>query len=305
MDQVILKNMNQQDIVLVSLSGGLGNQMFQFASSYAIAKKNNALLVLDIAQFDSSDRDHAKYVLSKFGIKNDAVKITSGLSWRLVRKLGVIFKIPYIFSLRLNGFFKIVVEDSMLFQDNITAFSNCNIFITNSQLQSPKYFHHIKDEINSIFRFSNELKTRKLKRKSKVLSIHIRRGDYENPDCSMCLLDKSYYINSYKYIISHFESVNWVYIFTDDVEWVKKNMQDLFDICENIFIIEEVFVNISAFESMSIMANCNLSIISNSTFSWWGAYLGKEKEVVIAPSKWFIDNRTHNIIPENWITLPG
>ena len=96
----------------------------------------------------------------------------------------------------------------------------------------------------------------------------------------------------------------FIYLFTDDVSWVKRNMSNLFKTCCQILIIEEEFQNISAVESMLIMSNCDLSIISNSTFSWWGAYIGKEKEVVIAPSKWFSDNRSHDIIPRNWITLP-
>jgi hypothetical protein len=295
----------KKSMVIVSLSGGLGNQMFQFSSAYALAKRNNALLTIDISQFDKSDRSHAVYMLDNFSLKNNTVKFATNISWKIALKLGLIFKVPYIISFKLKKIFKVIIEDSISYSEDIDTLSSGNVFITNSQLQSYKYFHSMKNDIVNLFKINDKLEKYRLKEKTRVLSMHIRRGDYLHSDCAMSLLSEEYFINAYKYVVSNFEAIDCIYLFTDDIVWVKKNMSNLFKICCQILIIEEEFKNISAVESLSIMSNCELSIISNSSFSWWGAYLGKEKEVVIAPSKWFVDNRIHDIIPENWITLPG
>jgi len=294
----------KKSMLIVSLSGGLGNQMFQFSSAYALAKRNNALLTIDISQFDKSDRSHAVYMLDNFSLKNNTVKISTNTSWKIALKLGLIFKVPYIISFKLKKIFKVAIEESISYSEDIDTLLSGNLFITNSQLQSYKYFHSMQNDIVSLFKINDKLEKYRLKEKTRVLSMHIRRGDYLHSDCAMSLLSEEYYINAYKYVVSNFEAIDCIYLFTDDVVWVKKNMSNLFKICCQILIIEEEFKNISAVESLSIMSNCELSIISNSSFSWWGAYLGKEKEVVIAPSTWFVDNRIHNIIPENWITLP-
>ena len=302
-------------MVIVSLSGGLGNQMFQFSSAYALAKRNNALLTIDISQFDKSDRSHVVCMLDNFSLKNNTVKISTNTSWKIALKLGLIFKVPYIISFKFKKVFKVIIEESVSYSEDIDTLLSGNLFITNSQLQSYKYFHSMKNDIVNLFKVNNDivnlfkvndkLKKYRLKEKTRVLSMHIRKGDYKLSDSPMFSLSEDYYINAYKYVVSNFEAIDCIYLFTDDVVWVKKNMLNLFKICCQILIIEEEFKDISAVESLYIMSNCELSIISNSSFSWWGAYLGKEKEVVVAPSTWFGDNRIHNIIPENWISLPG
>ncbi|EHC0071351.1 alpha-1,2-fucosyltransferase [Escherichia coli] len=52
------------------------------------------------------------------------------------------------------------------------------------------------------------------------------------------------------------------------------------------------------------MSKCKNNIISNSSFSWWAAWLNENKnKTVIAPSKWFKKDIKHDIIPESWVKL--
>jgi hypothetical protein len=60
--------------------------------------------------------------------------------------------------------------------------------------------------------------------------------------------------------------------------------------------------------SMCMMAGCDHNIIANSSFSWWGSYLGdQEKRTVVAPSVWFGSGNTHldtkDIYREKWIII--
>jgi hypothetical protein len=86
------------------------------------------------------------------------------------------------------------------------------------------------------------------------------------------------------------------FIFSDEIDWVKKNLNLP---KESIFVTH----NKSGIEDMRIMIECKYNIIANSSFSWWGAWLGKNKDKkVIAPKMWFLDNKidTSDIIPRRW-----
>ena len=87
-------------------------------------------------------------------------------------------------------------------------------------------------------------------------------------------------------------------IFSDDITWCKKNfIGDSF-----IFIENEV-----DFIDMYLMSMCINNIIANSTFSWWGAWLNKNKnKKIISPINWFGPAKPLNIrdvIPHNWVKI--
>ena len=125
----------------------------------------------------------------------------------------------------------------------------------------------------------------------KSVSIHIRRGDYigrsNHPTQS---------IDYYNKAMENFPNSNFI-IFSDDIEWCKENFKgDKFT-----FIHEDDYIE------LYLMSMCQHNIIANSTFSWWGAWLNKNKnQIVIAPSNWFGTNKrlkTENIYCKDWIII--
>jgi hypothetical protein len=128
------------------------------------------------------------------------------------------------------------------------------------------------------------------------VSIHVRRGDYIEPMIiSMYgnICTKEYYLKAIE-IIQQRMSFCKFFIFSDDILWVKENLQ----IQNGIYI--DYNKGKDSFIDMYLMTQCKGNIIANSTFSYWGAYLNINNSFVIYPIKWF-HTHTPDIFPKNWI----
>ena len=138
-------------------------------------------------------------------------------------------------------------------------------------------------------------------KKNNSISVHVRRGDYVklNHSCSV-----SYYNNAIKFMESKNENQNFI-VFSDDIEWCKKNLI----IKNKCTFIDERF-KLKDYHELILMKFCKHNIISNSTFSWWGAFLNYNKDgnqKVIYPEKWFGNKlkhlNTNDLFPERWINI--
>jgi hypothetical protein len=92
------------------------------------------------------------------------------------------------------------------------------------------------------------------------------------------------------------------FLFSDDPQWVKTQLQPLI---ENSILVSNN-VNENSWKDLMLMSNCNHHIIANSSFSWWGAWLGANpNKIVIAPKKWFFDDKinTADLYPRDWILI--
>lgn len=130
--------------------------------------------------------------------------------------------------------------------------------------------------------------------------LHVRRGDYYSPRYikklgGTCPLD--YYEKAINHVLNKNKNVVF-FVFSDDIEWVKQNLH----------IPSPVYVDwnkgVDSYIDMYLMSNCKYAIIANSTFSYWGAKLGRKKEIVIYPTKWVNEPYTApTIFPNDWITF--
>jgi hypothetical protein len=150
--------------------------------------------------------------------------------------------------------------------------------------QSDRYFDQIKSELVGVLKFKN--KHKKPLSEDNLVSIHIRRGDYVgNTVHPVVSLE---YINEAK---KHFPNQKFL-VFSDDIKWCKQNkLGDLYS--------EEN----THYQDLYQMTLCTGSIIANSSFSWWGAYL-TSKHKVVAPKNWFSNHlNTKDIYCKDWIIL--
>lgn len=118
------------------------------------------------------------------------------------------------------------------------------------------------------------------------ISVHMRRGDYLKLGSKYGELGKEYYLPAIKKI-TDFLNRSELLIFSDDIAYAKK----FFSAVEfKNFNIAYAPATLKPFENITLMSYCTGHIISNSTFSWWGAVLAENSKMVIAPSRWSKDN---------------
>lgn len=265
-------------MIYCKLKGGLANMLFQIAGAMGIAKKMgvgtsfpNLMEHLNYLNNDNHYNERLKHAfdyLFLFGKLNQTQIQTP------VRNIHYPFQ--YVdYNLPIGNYF-------------IEGF-----------FQSEKYFVHAKEEIFELFKEPDALQTIIQDKypyfSGRTTSIHVRRGDYlKNPNYHPTQ-PMSYYTEAINILDN---DTDYFLVFSDDIEWCKNNI-----IGEKIVYISEEVDYIDLF----LMARCNNNIISNSSFSWWGAWLNKnENKKVIGPSLWFgpiVGENTNDILPETWIKL--
>lgn len=294
-------------MIIVKLSGGLGNQLFQYSFGRYLSLKHNTELKLDLKlNSKASDFTTRSLGLSKYNcdftlvesneIKRHKFFETGNLS-RIERKINQVF--PF-FNKRY------VVEKPFDILNKNLLINDCYY---DGYWQSEYYFKSIRNIIINDLQFNFNLnESNKLLvvgiSNSMSVSLHIRRSDYLSVSSnakifSICTL--KYYQDAMNYFNLKFEKPIF-YIFSDDIAWVEENF-----VGEN-FVIVDVNQDDPHLD-MYLMSQCKHNIIANSSFSWWGAWLNSNKsKMVVAPKKWYADNDVNNkavysLIPKNWLLI--
>jgi len=295
-------------MIITKLQGGLGNQMFQYAIGKTLSEKNKTELKLDLSFYNKQPKNTTlrEYSLGCFNVKKNIatdkeIKKLKKYEWKNSRRH---FLYNLIFADRL-----IYIEEKWFdFEENYLKIKN-NAYL-DGYWQSEKYFSaqggkNIEKIIQKKFTLKKDLNNIAKGTSEKIInsnsvSIHIRRGDYaNNPDTKSYhgLCPIGYYEKAIKKITNKIKNPTF-YIFSDDIEWVKKNLKTNFPM---------IFVEGNKdYEDLILMSYCKHNIIANSSFSWWGAWLNKNpNKIVIAPKKWFVNEtkNTNNLIPKPWIQL--
>jgi hypothetical protein len=164
--------------------------------------------------------------------------------------------------------------------------------------QSDRYFSHCREEVLKAFGY-------KWEHIPHTCSIHLRRGDYLlYPDKHPVITD-NYLDQAIKYMCQ-VVGVNTFYVFSDDIPYTKELIESrVYYGCSF-----EYSTGRSETEDLEFMSSCSHNIISNSTFSWWAAWLNQNpNKVVVSPSKdnWFGPGNAHldtsDLIPDSWIQI--
>jgi len=241
--------------------GRFGNQMFQYASLYGIAR--TAKYRYGIPFNNRSENEYQHFCLNEAFDKLSAENSDGHhIQYRISEpKFGYnpgLFGIPD--HTDLIGYF-----------------------------QTEKYFVDYRDDILKEFSFKNEIKEKAIDirslTKDPVISLHIRLGDYSNLTEQHPICTEEYY----KEAIDNLPKDLLFFVFSDDVDEAK----NIF----NKFNIKTVYPETNyKYIDMCIMSLCDYHIIANSSFSWWGSWLSNSKKT-IAPSRWF---GSAPEMPKNW-----
>jgi hypothetical protein len=297
-------------MIIVSVFGGLGNQMFQYACGKAIASKLGVELKLDTTfvtdRTPRKDFTYRDYELAVFDVEDELATAAE------VRKF-----IPNLWNsselLRQLYKFKRLLVSRTLYTEKLKFRYNNEIDLVadNSYLygyfQTEKYFENLRFELLQRFTLKNPLDENntlivKQMQLQNSVSIHVRRGDYTNSPFSLLGVE-DYYRKAIDYILSNVDAPVF-YIFTNDQEWVEENFKAL-EINKTIVTINS---GDQSYKDMILMSNCKHNICANSSFSWWGAWLNtNERKIVITPRNWFKSTEyvesTYDLIPAKWLSL--
>lgn len=294
-------------MIITFLTGGLGNQMFQFAAGKALALKLKQELKLDISNYSHFQPNEtirefelAKVFQGTFEIAEpkDLKKV---LGWKTIFHQHPFLRKIFRKVAQNNNW---VVEPGFGYWPDF--FSRDSACLIEGYWQTKKYFESYADEIRESFRFKlDDFKNPELINKienSNSISIHIRRGDFATHKATnnfhgICGSD--YYLKAIEEISQKKENANF-FVFSDDIEAAKELLKN----CKNTYFVDENSSANSHFDMM-LMSRCKHHIIANSTFSWWGAWLNTNPDkTIIAPAQWFANGLSDSdLIPSEWLRI--
>jgi Glycosyl transferase family 11 len=155
--------------------------------------------------------------------------------------------------------------------------------------QTEKYFENIADKVRETFTFKGAPI-----RYVDTIAVHVRRRDYVGLEHFHGMPDLNYYREAVAYIRRRAGMLCPVIVFSDDPKWCFENFPSDFQIA----------VGSNKYEDLRCMSLCDYQVIANSSFSWWGAWLGPQK-LVVAPKQWFSDPNVDysDIVPNRWMRL--
>jgi hypothetical protein len=243
-------------MVTVQLLGGIGNLLFEISTAYALAKAHNTDVILSTYGWTAiTGKPPSEYKDTIF----------SGFEWTDKKLNWTTYTEPTLprnfkGDIKLRGYW-----------------------------QNPAYFNKYKEELKKLYNIKEYMNLENVSNNifcvfGDTASLHVRRGDYvtlahKHPPVTMEYISKA--------LMTLDESVNIsrLWVFSDDLEWCRRNIID--DRVHYVDTGDDV-------TNLGLMSMADHHIISNSTYSWWGAYLSDWERggITIAPDRWYGDGRT-------------
>ena len=272
-----------RDAVAVRLEGGLGNQMFQYAAGWTVASRLRCRLVLDTSGL------HAKGLRTfrPFGL--DAFRIEAEVDTLGRRALRACTPVREPGFRHAEGLLESAGPGSRL----------------QGYWQSERYFVTERAALRRHFTLRQPPDERTLRLAERIraapdaASVHFRRGDYVNDlqtaryhgSCSL-----SYYRDCLQDLRRSHPGLT-LFLFSDEPDWVRENVP--FDAPGEIVAGDAG----APARDLWLMSLCRHHVLANSSFSWWGAWLGERAGRTLAPARWFteaagLDDR--DLVPASW-----
>ncbi len=267
--------MNPSDAVAVVLSGGLGNQLFQYAAGRATSLRLDCPLVLDLSALEMSIEGQANrsYMLDAFGIKASIADASMRTGWVGYHQPGYCYDPAFANvgrGTRLNGYFQ-------------------------SEVFFAPYRERLREELRLVVPVSpsfTDLSTR-IQDAAYPVSIHLRRGDFSaNPNTLAFhgICGPAYYTKAMQ-IIEGISKADPTYVVLSDD---RTQAQALFGDLPSVVFSETP--PDKPWEDMLLKAQCRDHILANSSLGWWASWLNRsEKKTIVAPRRWVSAEAMRNL----------
>lgn len=294
-------------MIISSISGGLGNQMFQYAAGYALARSKGVRLKLDISAYDRCQMHEGFLLNDVFNMKAEIAAPADVVAEFGIRGIPWVRRGLARINAGLLGGSYVREPKPFHFWPGLFDAASSSSYL-HGNWQSELYLKQYESEIRSEFSFRTQAvhdSARKVEEEilseNNSVSIHVRRGDFADDPAlratyGICSIE--YYRDAIKYLESRVGGVK-SYVFSDDMAWVKKN----FNIGNAVHV--DVGRDIGSWVDMYFMSLCRHNITANSTFSWWAAWLNANLDkIVITPREWdIVGTKMPDLIPIDWIKI--
>lgn len=281
------------DVVLIF--NGLGNQMSQYA--FYLAKKKidkNCKVIFD----PNSHNEHNGSELDK--IFN--ISYNKNLLNRILSKIYSFRRRPKIWRiLTMIGIREIKESNNYDFNPKFLKKGKIGINFYWGGWHSEKYYQDIVNEVKETYKFPRPTESSfthyfSLIKRYNSVSMHIRRGDYLKYSEYGNVATLNFYKQAINYINDNVDNP-YFFVFSNDLDWCKKQFQ------QKNFIFIDCNSKENSWRDMYMISACKHHINANSTFSWWGAWLSKEKGITIVPKQFLQNIVTKDIYPKEWIKI--
>ncbi len=294
-------------MIAIQLTGGLGNQLFQYAAAKALSLYHKSELLLEVSSFYREELPDLE-VPRNFELYN-----FTGVAEKLIQASEIqhdkkfsFLKERKIEKILANYKRRVYKEPFYHFDANFFK-SKSSVFLKGGW-QSPKYFNNYADIIKSTLQlkeatYSNVKAKAITLENTSTVAVHIRRADYLRKPIILewhGVLGKDHYAKAFEELSKH-TSIDKVLYFSDDPDWVAK---ELLSLMPGEIVSNEI--SSTPYEDFYLMQHCTHNIIANSSFSWWAAWLNPNpNKIVIAPHRWFnkAPLNTKDLYPEGWIKI--
>lgn len=293
--------MRKNDIIIVRIWEGLGNQLFQYAYARSLKEKGHDVRLdlnkaYDDTFFKYEKNDLRQNSIQKFNISLPAINVEKYGKYDYIKRDNNRDRIIYFlakYGLWRYKFHEAVVQYYTKKSANIRG----NYYVK-GWFQDERYFKELRTELLKELVPKRKIRISKKLRQAleyeESVSLHVRRGDYVKIRNT---LDVTYFRKAITWMKQQYHNPLFL-IFSEDLDWVRRNLE----IGDNCIYVNENR-ELADYEELMIMSRCKSNIISNSTYSWWGAWLNRNPEkIIIAPRYGWRPNQK-NIVPEEWIML--
>lgn len=275
-------------VLEVKLRGGLGNQLFQYATGRSLAIKNKIRYLVFNTDSYKNESLNRTFGLGQLNVKGRELRnrhlknffVTNARLNRLVHASGLHKRIEE------NGFVLLSLQNKLGFLSSLHGY-----------WQSETYFCEIRSQLLEELTPANLPSYPAWLKNGNTVAIHVRRTDYLT-EPRYGFLGKDYYTSAINFIRTRVENPLFIF-FSDDIDW-----------CEATFGGDCLFFREKAWSAdylqLHLMSKCTHQIIANSSFSWWAAWLNEnENKIVVRPAKPFRETSLlyESHYPESWVVV--
>jgi hypothetical protein len=285
--------------IIIEPIGGLGNQLFQYSFALSLSNKLNTRLKINPSWYCYPKRNNhwMPFSIKHYNIEMDYVSIWRGFELELVNRRVYYKLLPGLRLLSKSQNIQFFSENDFISNSELTG----DTIVLHGYFQDYNNFNVIRTQLIEQFKPRKELTSCNKLFLDRIMntnsvSIHYRGGVYIEDEKIRNLYPPTsynYYKDAFKIICNNNKDAHF-FVFTNDTAGATK----LLKLGKTVTIVDTKGPD---YQHLFLMSQCKHNIITNSTFSWWGAWLNNNtKKIVVAPKDW---EKNHALIPLDWLRV--